>query len=92
MAALVPGRVGQASAGTTRSSLTGTLTVYAAAYTPAKPTKSNPHPATYLGTIVKNYEALHPGVTIKLLPNVSQTSIAFTTTSCVPSAWDLRSG
>jgi raffinose/stachyose/melibiose transport system substrate-binding protein len=78
MAALMPGPVGQASAGTKRSSLAGTLTVYAAAYTPAKPTKSNPHPATYLGTIVKNYEALHPGATIKLLPNVSQTSIAFT--------------
>jgi len=75
---LVPAYVGRASARTGVAALSGTLTIYASQYTPATPTKSNPNPPTYLTTIVKNYQSLHPGVTIKLLPNVTQTSIAFT--------------
>ena len=75
---LVPGNGGGAAAVTRGAALSGTLTIYASNYTPAAPTKSNPNPPTYLTTIVKDYQALHPGVTVKLLPNVTQTSIAFT--------------
>jgi len=68
----------QARAHAAPRALTGTLTLYASYYTPIAPTRTNPHPPKYLGTIVKNYQALHPSVTIKLLPNVTQTSLAFT--------------
>ena len=57
--------------------LTGTLTIYAAQYTPAEPTKDNPHPPTYLKKIVAAYEKLHPGVKIVLLPNTNPSSEAF---------------
>jgi raffinose/stachyose/melibiose transport system substrate-binding protein len=67
----------QASAG--RAPLSGTLTFYAAQYTPAAPTKTVPNPPVYLGTLVKNYQALHPGVTVKLEPySTASSSIAFT--------------
>lgn len=37
-------------------------------YTPVKPTADNPHPSTLLGTMAKQYEKLHPNVTINFLP------------------------
>jgi raffinose/stachyose/melibiose transport system substrate-binding protein len=73
---LLPASTQRVSAQADRAPLSGTLTFYASQYTPTAPTTSNPHPATYLGTIVKNYEALHPGVTIKLLPNVTSTTVS----------------
>ncbi len=44
----------QARAHAAPSALTGTLTLYASYYTPIAPTRTNPHPPKYLGTIVKN--------------------------------------
>lgn len=73
---LTPASMQPAAAHPSRAALSGTLTFYASQYTPTAPTASNPQPATYLGTIVKNYEASHPGVTIKLLPNVTSTTVS----------------
>ncbi len=73
--ALLPAPARHALAQASTASFTGTLTVYASQYTPVVPSQSNPHPATYLGTVVKNYEAMHRGVTIKLLPNVTATTV-----------------
>lgn len=44
------------------------IRMYAQSYTPAQPTKSNPHPPTALFAVRAAYQKLHPNVTIEFLP------------------------
>lgn len=46
----------------------GEITMYAQAYTPIEPTANTPNPPRYLNRIVAEYEALHPNITINLIP------------------------
>lgn len=46
----------------------GEITVYAQAYTPIEPTANTPNPPRYLNRIVAEYQALHPNITITLIP------------------------
>jgi len=53
----------------TSASSTIVITMNPQGYTPIVPTKDNPHPSTMLGTLAKQYEALHPNVQIQFLPS-----------------------
>jgi len=46
----------------------GEIVFYAQAYTPVTPTATRPKPPRYLNRIIAEYEKLHPGIKIKLVP------------------------
>lgn len=46
----------------------GEISFWAQAYTPVTPTAQQPRPPRYLNRIVAEYQLLHPGIRIKLLP------------------------
>lgn len=47
------------------------ITMDAGGYTPVVPTKDNPHPSTEMTVLAKQYEKLHPNVTIQFIPSAS---------------------
>lgn len=46
----------------------GDINFYAQTYTPVTPTPTRPKPPRYLNRIIAEYQKLHPGINIKLVP------------------------
>lgn len=48
----------------------GKITMFAQAYHPVEPTKTNPNPPTQIKAIAKKYTELHPGIEIEFIPSL----------------------
>lgn len=65
---LAPEAQGKTYSNVPKLAYKGNIIFFAQAYTPVTPTPTQPHPLAYLNRIIAQYEQLHPGITIQLVP------------------------